>query len=129
MKVRALQGNQKDKNKRSILAYIKNSMTPKPVNQSLKYNPLLLPKEHKNAIQLANIDLWNELGRINLEFPKAQINVDHFVKEFGNYYAIDLRLRSRNKNVQKLLIDIYERTMRLPRFEKHEHFQAMISDF
>lgn len=98
---------------------------PKSIKQSLKYNSLLLPKDHKNEIQLANFDLWNELSRINLAFPKVQINVDHVIKDFGNYYGIDLRLSCRNMDVQKLLDDTYERTMRLPRFEKHEHFEAM----
>lgn len=99
---------------------------PKPIKQSLKYNSLLIPKEHKSVIQLANFELWNELGVINLNYPNVQITVDHVVKEFGNYYGIDLKLKCRNKDVQKMLDATYERNMQLPRFEKHEHFEAMM---
>ncbi|WP_316827427.1 hypothetical protein [Pedobacter miscanthi] len=102
-------------------------MVPKPIKQSLKYNTLLLPKEHRLATQNLNFELWNDLGIINRNFPNVQINVDHIIKDFGNYYGIDLKLTCMNKDVQKMLDMTYERNMQMPRFEKHEHFDAMIS--
>jgi len=103
-------------------------MLPKTIKQSLKYNPLLLPTAHKCVIQLSNIALWNEVSIINSHYPNEQITADHIVRESGNYYSIDLELKCENKTVQKMLDAAYERNMELPRFEKHEHFVAMISD-
>lgn len=70
-----------------------------------------------------------ELGTINLNYPNVQITVDHVVKEFGNYYSIVPKLKCRNKNVRKMLDAAYERTMSLPRFEKHDHFDAMVANY
>jgi|GEM_PF-2852802 hypothetical protein len=103
-------------------------MQPKSFKQSLKYNPLLLPKEHKQAIQNINYDLWNDLSIININFPKDEITIDHIIKDFGKTYGIDLKLGCKNKTVQQLLDAAYEKHMRLPRFTKHEHFEAMLAD-
>jgi hypothetical protein len=104
-------------------------MLPKPIKQSLKYNSLMLPKEHKNVLQLANMALWNELNIINMNYPKVQIQVDHIVREFGNYYGIDLRLRCKKIEVQQMLDAAYERNIEIPRFEKHKDFDAMVEGY
>jgi len=91
-------------------------MQPKPFKQSLKYNPLLLPKEHRQTIQNSNYDLWNELTIINANFPTEEIFVDHVIKDYGGTYGVDLKLTCSNKTVQQMLDSAYERQMRLPRF-------------
>ncbi|MGZ3812302.1 MAG: hypothetical protein ACXVB0_24565 [Mucilaginibacter sp.] len=101
-------------------------MPPKPFKQSLKYNPLFLPKEHRQTIQNSNYDLWNEITTINTNFPAEEILVDHVIKDYGNTYAVDLKLTCNNTKVQQLLDSAYESQMRLPRFAKHADFEAML---
>jgi hypothetical protein len=103
-------------------------MPPKPFKQSLKYNPLLLPNEHKEAIQHINYELWNELAIINNNFPRVEITVNHLIRDFGKTYAVDLELSCKDKEIQAMLDDCYERQMRLIKFSKHDFFDAMIID-
>ena len=102
-------------------------MIPKPFKQSLKYNELFMPKEHRQVIDLSNMDLWNDLMAINTNFPKEQIIIDHVVKDFGHSYGIDMKLYCKNPAVQQQLDAAYERNMQLPRFMKHEDFEHMIA--
>lgn len=97
-----------------------------PIKQTLQYNPLLLPKEHREVIQNSNLQLWNELTKISTAFPNDEIRVDHIVKDFGKSYGMDMKLTSDNPTIQKYLDEAYEREMRMPRFSKHDHFNAMI---
>jgi len=101
-------------------------MQHKNIKQTLHYNSLLLPKDHREVIQNSNFSLWNDITAINTNFPNEEIRVDHIVKDFGKSYGIDLKLTCDNPAVQKQLDDAYERKMRLPRFNKHESFYAMI---
>ncbi|MBD1365146.1 hypothetical protein IDJ77_15120 [Mucilaginibacter sp. ZT4R22] len=102
-------------------------MIPKPFKQSLKYNSLLMPKEHREVVDRANMDLWNDLMAINTNNPKEEIKIDHVIKDLGHSYAVDMKISCKNSAVQQQLDAVYERNMRLPRFTKHEHFDAMIS--
>lgn len=102
-------------------------MIPKPFKQSLKYNELFMPKEHRQVVDRSNMDLWNDLMAINSNFPKAQIRIDHVVKDFGHSYGIDMKLHCANPVVQEQLNAAYERNMRIPRFTKHDDSEHMTS--
>ena len=101
-------------------------MLPKTIKQSLKYNELLMPKEHRRTIDTSNFDLWNEITTINTAFPDEQIFVEHHVKEFGHYYGIDLKLLCDNPVIQRHLDEAYETHMQIPRFRKHDEFDSMV---
>lgn len=103
-------------------------MIPKPLKQSLKYNPLLLPKEHKRISHELNMELWSKITTINSNFPKEQIVINHIVKDFGNYYTLDMELICKNKDVQNLLDAAYEGHMHLPRFEKPSFYSDMVME-
>lgn len=100
-------------------------MNPRPFKQVIKFNELLQPKEHREKIQNANFELWNELTAINSYFPNEEIIITHVVRDFGTTYGIDMELFCKNKDVQSILDEAYERSMRIPRFVKHETFEAM----
>lgn len=100
-------------------------MIPKSLKQCLKYNPLLLPKEHKQTSQQLNIALWGQITTINSNFPKEQIVINHILKEFGSYYTLDMELICKNKVVQTLLDAAYKNYMHLPRFEKPTFYKDM----
>lgn len=104
-------------------------MLPKPFKQTLKYNELLMPKEHRQVVDLANMELWNDLMAINTNNPNEEIRIDHVVKDLGHSYAIDMKLHCDNPAVQKQLDAAYERNMRLPRFTKHEHFEHIVDEY
>ncbi|SDE84946.1 hypothetical protein SAMN05216464_11043 [Mucilaginibacter pineti] len=88
-----------------------------------------MPKEHRQAVDSANMELWNDLMTINTNNPNVQINIDHVVKDFGHSYAIDMKIYCKNPGVQQQLDAAYEHNMRLPRFTKHEHFEAMVNGY
>lgn len=101
-------------------------MLPKPFQQNLKYNELLMPKEHRQVNDTSNLELWNDLMAINSNHPNEEIRIDHVVKDFGYSYGIDMKLSCTDQVVQQQLNNAYERNMRIPRFRKHEHFDAML---
>lgn len=85
-----------------------------------------MPKEHRQIIQTSNFELWNDIGILQRNFPNEEIRVDYIIKDFGHSYGEDMKLSCDNPTVQKYLDDAYEKNMRMPRFSKHEHFNAMI---
>lgn len=96
-------------------------MIPKPFKQITHYNDLLIPKEHINKSQEMNRELWNQLMRINSAFPRVTITVEHLLKDLGGgYYSIDMKLKSRNAEVQKHLYTAYTNHIHLPYFRKSE---------
>ncbi len=102
------------------------TMLPKPLKQTLKYNNLLMPKEHRQVNDNSNFELWNALMAINSNHPTDEITIDYIVKDFGHYYGIDMKLACDNPLVQKQLDDVYERNIKIPRFRKHNEFEAML---
>ncbi len=85
-------------------------MIPEPIKQVVKYNQLLVPKEHRETAQRLDMDIWNDIMRINSAFPRAQIVVDHKIRDLNSKcYSLDRKLTCRNPKVQKLLNEFYEK--------------------
>jgi hypothetical protein len=98
-------------------------MAPKEIKQIMSYNHLLVPKEHRTISQELSMDIWNDISRINSAFPRAQIVVEHLIKDVDSKcYSIDMKLSCRNTKVQKLLDEYYQKHMYLPMFEKDDNF-------
>jgi len=96
---------------------------PKEIKQIMRYNHLLVPKEHRTTVHELNMDIWNDITRINSAFPRAQIVVEHVIKDVDSgCYSLDMKLSCKNLKVQKLLDEYYEKHMYLPMFQKDENY-------
>ena len=103
-------------------------MTPKTIKHIMQYNELLVPIEHRETSERLSIDIWNDIMQINSAFPRAQIVVEHVVKELNSKcYTLDMKLKCRNPKVQQLLNDHYEKHMYWPMFLKGDYYNALIS--
>ena len=98
-------------------------MIPKEIKQITKYNTMLIPKEHRESAHRAHMKIWGDIMKINSAFPRAQIEVEHIIKDLnGKCYSLDMKLSCKNPEVQKLLNEHYERHMYLPIFLKDENY-------
>ena len=98
-------------------------MMPKEIKQIMRYNHLLVPKEHRETAQRLDMDIWNDIMTINSAFPRAQITVEYVIKDLNSKcYSLDMKLTCRNPKAQKLLDEYYERHMHLPMFLKDENY-------
>jgi len=98
-------------------------MIPKEIKQSVLYNHLLVPKAHRETAQRLDMEIWNDIMRINSAFPRAQIIIEHVIRDLNTKcYSLDMKIACRNPKVQKLLDECYERHMYLPMFLKDENY-------
>lgn len=68
-----------------------------------------------------NMELWNQLMRINSAFPKVTITVEHLLKDLGgDHYTLDMKLKCRNLDVQTYLDAAYRNHIHLLYFRKSE---------
>ncbi len=102
-------------------------MIPKPFTQKTHYNDLFIPKEHIEKSRELNMELWNQLMRINSTYPKEEIIIEHTLKDFGtDRYSFDMKLSCKNTEVQQHLDEAYKRHIYLPQFEKPENFERLL---
>ena len=103
-------------------------MLPKPFKQTVLYNHMLIPEDHRRTSQEMNMDIWNDLMRINSSYPKEEILIEHVLRDLGRgQYSIDMRLICSSQEVQNKLDEAYERHMYWPRFKKPDTLNE--SDF
>ena len=94
-------------------------MLPMPFKQTMLYNQLLIPEEHRKKAQEMSMDIWNDLTRIDSAYPSEEITIEHILKDLGKgLYSIDMRLNCANPKVQEYLDKAYEQHMYLPRLDK-----------
>lgn len=101
-------------------------MIPKPFTQKALYNELLIPKDHIEKSRELNMELWNQLMRINSAYPKEEIIIEHTLKDFGDdRYSLDITLSCKNTDVQQYLDEAYKKHIYLPQFEKPNNFKLL----
>ena len=104
-------------------------MIPKEIKQIVRYNHLLVPKEHRETAQRLDMDIWNDIMMINSAFPRAQIVIEHVIKNLNSKcYSLDMKLTCKNPKVQKLLNEHYEKHMCLPMFLKDENYIHLVQN-
>ncbi len=85
------------------------------IKQIVLYDEWRIPDDHKRCFREQNRDLWNAIAKIDNQYPKVDINIEHFIvyPEQG-FYSIDFRFRCHNPQALRQLQYAYKTLYRQP---------------